>query len=118
MAHGAESTHTDERLTRLVEIERRLEARVQQAEVSALARVEAARDEVRATAGCGLTDVEATGRDEEAIELALHASTVERIAAEAASHAARLSAVPDAELERLALRAVSLVLDAGEAGDP
>jgi multidrug resistance efflux pump len=118
MPHPHEATDTDERLARLLEIERRLEARVRDAEEQARARVDGARNAAQQAKPDDSALLEATARTEEDAELARHAAELARIAAEGAAHVARLSSIPGTTIERLALRAIATVLAKEEAGRP
>jgi len=104
MPHPHEATDTDERLARLLEIERRLEARVRDAEEQARARVDGARNAAQQAKPDDSALLEATARTEEDAELA--------------RHVARLSSIPGTTIERLALRAIATVLAKEEAGRP
>ena len=113
MPHRAEATPIDETLARLLDVERRLEARVRAAEELARARVAAAR-----AAGEDLPGRDAeldAARAEEEEERARHGAALEGIAAETAERVAHLSAVPESVVERLARGVVASVLQ-GDTG--
>lgn len=110
MAHPPEATRIDERLARLLEVERSLEARVRAAEAAATARVAEAREAARhAERG----DLETAARTEEKEDLDCHAAEQSQIAQESAARIARLSAVTDAVVDWLARRTVAAVLARG-----
>jgi hypothetical protein len=118
MADRPEPPHTDDRLARLLDVERRLETRVRQAEASAVARVAAAREAAQRAGQARGADFEANALAEEQDDLQRHAAALRDIATESAARIAHLSAITGADLERLALRAVAVVLSGEEATSP
>jgi len=108
----------DEGLTRLLEVERGLEARVRDAEAAARSRVDAARESARRVALERGSDFEAASRAEEKADLARHAATLREIGAERDARLALLASISGEALETLAQRAVELVLGEEEAASP
>ncbi len=100
----------DERLARLLEVERRLEARVRAAEDAGKARIAAAREQARRAEQERDAGLETAARAEEGVELERHAAELRKIATEAGARVARLAAVPQSEVDRLASLAVATVL--------
>ncbi len=118
MTHRPEATPTDETLARLLQVERQLEVRVQEAEKLAAAQIEAAREAARRTARDRGADVEAAARSEERADLERQAEDLRRIAADGLACVSRLSAVTESVVDRLARRAVASVLARQGAGRP
>jgi hypothetical protein len=118
MDHRSEGARVDEKLARLLEVERGLEARVREAEEAAAARVAAARKDALGVEGDRETDVEATARAEAAADVERNGVERRRIEEEGAARVALLAAVPGAVVDRLARRAVAAVLAREEAGRP
>jgi len=118
MTHRPEATPTDDGLEGLLQVERRLDALVQEAERRARARVDAAREAARRDEKERGDGVEAMARAEEAAELERHAEQLRQIAADGVARVGRLSAVAGSVVEQLALRAVAAVLARKEAGRP
>ena len=110
MSHRPQVTRIDDRLARLLEVERRLEARVRDAEEAARAQVSAAHERAHRAQEDHGAELDAATRAEENEDLGRHAAELRRIAEEGAACVARLSAVPDPEIDRLATRAVATVL--------
>lgn len=106
-------TRIDERLARLLEVERRVEARVRVAEEGARARVEAAREASSRAEAAGREALEAACALEEREDRARHAETMRRLAAEGEASLAGLSTPTRERVERLARRALALVVAAG-----
>ncbi len=100
----------DEGLTRLLEVERGLEARVREAEAAARSRIDAARESARRAAQERGGDSEALGRAEEKADLERHAAALREICAERDARLALLGGISGEALETLARRAVALVL--------
>jgi uncharacterized membrane protein YqiK len=107
MIHPPQAKPTDERLARLLQVERDLEARAKAAEVAARAEIAAAQERARRIELDGHADLEAQARAEETADLQAHAEQLRRIAEEGAARVAHLSAIPAEVVERLAVRAVS-----------
>jgi len=118
MTHRPESTPTDETLARLLQVERALELRVQEAEKAAEAQIAAAREAARRADSDRGADVEAAARSEEEADLEHQAEQLRRIAADGNARVGRLSAVPESVVDRLARRAVALLLQREGAGRP
>jgi hypothetical protein len=118
MDHPSAGERIDEKLARLLEVERGLEARVRETEVAAAARVAEAREAARGVERDRETDVEATARAEADVDIERGATERRRIAEEGAARVALLSTVPESVLDRLARRAVAAVLANGEAVHP
>jgi hypothetical protein len=106
---GATPAGVDGRLERLLDVEQQLEARVRGAEAEARGTVEAARAAAESADGEQRAEVEATALAEERADLERHAAELERIVHEGAARAAALRAVPDAEVLRLANKALAIV---------
>lgn len=118
MADRAEAPRVDERLTRLLEVERRLEARVRDAEAAARSGVEAARAAAAQVAHERGKDFDVQARSEEAADVERHAAALRDIAAERDARLALLAGISGERLEGLALRAVAIVLGEEEAPSP
>jgi hypothetical protein len=118
MADRPEGTHTDERLAHLLDVERRLEARVREAEAAARARVVAAQEAARRAGVERSAGFDSAARLEEEADLDRHAAALREIAQESAARVARLSAVTGDALERLAMQAVAVVLSVDDGGAP
>jgi len=104
---------TDARLENLLDVERRLEARVRDAEKAATERVAAAREEARRDGDdtrAALAD--AAARDERD-DLAAHATAIEQMDREADAYVARLAATPETVVERLARVAYARLIGGG-----
>lgn len=99
----------DDRLERLLEVERRLEARVHAAEAEARASVEAARAAAQEVDGADQADVEAAALAAERVDLERHTVEVARIVDEGAARVTALRAVSDADVLRLATKALAIV---------
>ena len=99
----------DDRLERLLEVERRLEARVHAAEAEARASVEAARAAAQTVDGADQADVEAAALAAERADLERHAGELARIVDEGGARVTALRAVSDAEILRLATKALAIV---------
>lgn len=99
----------DDRLERLLEVERRLEARVRAAEDEARTSVEAARAAAEHVDGADRADVEAAALAAERADLERHAEELARIVEAGAARVAALRAVSDADVLRLAVRALAIV---------
>jgi len=116
MAHHPEAEPVDERLARLLEVERRLEARVADAEGRATARVAAARDAAQRGKGARGAPLDEALRSEQAEELDRHEAELARIRQECASRVAHLAALPESFVDTLARRAVAGVVESGGEG--
>jgi len=113
MPHSGQDPPSDAGLESLLEIERRLEARVRAAEVSATERIAAAREATRRLDGELREAIEAEARDEEEATLRAHEDALRRVAAESEARIAVLAAVPEATVERLARRVLGAVIAGG-----
>jgi hypothetical protein len=118
MVDRPEGPHTDERLSRLLDVEHRIEARIRQAEAVAQARVAAAREASRRAGHERSADFDAAARAEAAADLERHAAALRAIQQESAASTERLASVTGDALERLARRAVAIVLDPQEGAPP
>jgi hypothetical protein len=118
MADRVEAPRMDEGLTRLLEVERGLEARVRDAEAAARSRIDAARESARRAAQQRGSDFEAVARAEEKADLERHAAALRDIGAERDARLALLAGISGETLETLARRAVAIVLGSEEAASP
>lgn len=103
-------TRIDERLARLLEVERRVEARVRAAEQEARARVATAQEAVRRAGDDGREALEAAWVLEDAQARACHAETMRRLETEGEASLVGLAAPSPERIERLARRALELVV--------
>ena len=111
--------HADEKLERLLDVERRLEQRVRDAEREARERVDEARAASDKAAADGRAQLEATAREEERADLERHAREVERIDASSVARVRALAELSDAYVDRLARGALArLAADGGEEAPP
>jgi membrane protein involved in colicin uptake len=110
-------TRIDERLARLLEVERRVEAQVRAAEQEARARVAAARAAVRRADDDGREALEAAWALEDAEARARHAETMRRLEAEGEASLAGLATPSPERIERLAWRALDLVVHSDTRSD-
>jgi hypothetical protein len=118
MVDRPEGTHTDERLARLLDVERRLESAAREAETAARSRVAAAREAAQRARLERSTGLESSARTEERLDLDHHAAALREIAQESAARVARLSAIAGDALEGLARHAVAVVLSTDAGGAP
>ena len=100
----------DDRLARLLEVERDLEARVREAESAARARVEAVRQAATLGSARRLAEIHEAAQEEERADGERHAAELANIEAEAAAELRRLSSLTDEIIERLALRVYAHVV--------
>lgn len=95
-------SETDANLTRLLDVERRLEERLRAAEVEATAQVEAARAALQRAAAEAEQLVEAEAARAEASARAEHQAALQVVEAGRTTARSRLAAVSGDELDRLA----------------
>jgi len=114
MSRPAQIPPTDARLESLLEVERRLEARVRAAETRATERVSAAREAVQRLDDEMRVALEEEARQEEQRDVEAHARELRSIGEQREAVVARLESVPDAVVERLAGVAYGRVIGGGE----
>jgi hypothetical protein len=100
----------DEKLTRLLEIERRLEDRLREAEREGRRRVESTRAAAEQVAAAGKTQLEQATREEERADLDAHARELGRLETEGAERVKRWAACADADVDRLAREALKMLI--------
>jgi len=115
MTHPSEGTRVDERLERLLQVERDLEARVRSADEAALAEVAAAREAAQRAERERGGSLEAAERADEEADLEQHAVKLRQITEESAARVARLAGTSESVVDELARRAVATVLGRGGA---
>jgi hypothetical protein len=108
----------DDRLTRLLDVERRLELRVQAAERDARERLEAVRAAAQRTSELRMAELQEAARQQEQADLDRHAAELARVEAEGAEHLRRLSSLSDETVERLAARVYARVIGRQGRGGP
>lgn len=113
MAQQSGPDPVDHRLAALLETEQRLEARYRDAESECRAKLEAARAGVLQAREAGLEAVEAAASAEAQADAAAHETALRAIAEERAGWLAKLSAVSDAQVDRLARKALERALATG-----
>lgn len=121
MIHRAargEGPPLDERLARLLEVERRIEARLREAEEGARRRVDEARAASGRAAEQAQSEIDAAARDEEQADLERHAAELLRVETESAARVRALSALPEAVVEGLARDVVAAVVAGGGTAPP
>ncbi len=101
----------DERLTTLLAIEQRLEARFREAEAEGQAQVDRARVALQQARDGGLRAVEALAAAEARAETTAHEVALRAIEAERNDALTKLSAITDAEVDRLARKALTRILE-------
>jgi hypothetical protein len=112
MPHASSPSPVDARLENLLEVERRLEARVRAAEEASAARVAAARTTAQQATDARRDALEAEAQEQERQDLEAHARELADAAHRSELAVQRLAAIPDAEVERLA-RAIYVQIIAG-----
>lgn len=115
---GAESQSSrgprvDATLGRLFDVERQIEDRLREAEREAAHRIEDARASSEQSVAESRSVLEAALREAEKEDLDRHAEALRRIERERQARLRALSSVPDAEVERLAREALTIVLEGG-----
>lgn len=115
MAHQPLPPPVDERLTTLLEIEQRLEARFKEAETEARTRVEVARAAVERARQAGLEELEAQAAAEARDDAAAHELALRRVEEERNAALTRLTTVSDEQVDALARRAVARAVGDGGA---
>ncbi|MDP1825448.1 MAG: hypothetical protein Q8L48_19475 [Archangium sp.] len=103
----------DERLAALLEVERGLEARVQQRDAAARAKVEAARALLRAALEGAAPELEDLARAEALADEAAHAQTLAAITREHRAALATFEQVSDERIDELARWALERAIDGG-----
>ncbi len=113
MRREAQEPTIDVGLERLLDAERSVERRIEEARRAAAARVAAARDDATRVAGEAGERLEAAVREEEKIDRERHAEEARRISTETQARVGALARVSDEALDRLARKLVARVVDAG-----
>lgn len=113
MPRHASAAPADANLEGLLDVERRLEARVREAEHRATARAQAAREAADRVDGERREVLERDALREEQEDLEVHARALADIAREADDTARRLDSASDAALDRAARAAYAALLDGG-----
>ena len=101
----------DERLGQLLDVERRLEASLREAEREAAASVEAARARAGHQAQAQSAALEDLARAEEEVELTAHRAVLEELRVAAQARCRALAAVDGARVEQLAHEALLFAID-------
>ena len=115
MAQPPAPERIDDRLTALLETEQRLEAKHREAESTSLRKLEAARAEVSRAKEAALAAVGATALEEELLDLAAHDAALRAVTEEHVGWLAKLSAVSDEQIDRLARKALARAFSTGGA---
>lgn len=115
MAQQPPPERIDERLTALLETEQRLETRFREAESVCRGRLEAAHAEVARAKDAALAAVGTAALEEERSDLAAHDAALRAVTEEHVGWLAKLSAVSDDEIDRLARKALARALATGGA---
>lgn len=100
----------DEGLTRLLEVERRLDGRIRDAEQEARRRVDAARATLARASAEQRAELESLARAEEQADLQAHAETLRRVETERAADLRALSDVSGARVDRIARDILALFI--------
>lgn len=111
MTHDADPGRIDDRLSRLLGVEERLEARVQEAERASRQAVAAAREQLAEAREKERAGFEATAQAEERADREAHHLELEAIARANAAELEALRSVSEDVVERLARRAVAEAID-------
>ncbi len=114
----SETARVDEGLGRLLEVERRLEARVRDAERRARDLVESARADSRRAADAARDALATAVHAEEQADRLRHDRELERIAAESAAAIEALASLSEASVDRLAQRVLDALLAPDEEAAP
>jgi hypothetical protein len=110
MTHKPPAPRIDERLERLLEVERQIERRIRAAEAAGRERVARAREVFERSDGHRAAALEKQAKEQERADLEAHAATLANIAAEADVRTRALDAVPDETVDRLARRALAIAI--------
>lgn len=116
MTHKHPTPRIDERLERLLEVERHIERRIQAAEGAARERAARAREAAARVDEERSAHLEREAARQEREELERHADELSRIAGEARARVAALEAVTEETVDALARRALARAI--GDGGGP
>ncbi|MFO0597986.1 MAG: hypothetical protein U0228_21975 [Myxococcaceae bacterium] len=108
----------DARLSSLLEFEQQLESRFRAAEVEAHAALEAARATLARARQEGLREAEGLAAEHDRAELATHQAALEAIEVERRAALARLEALEESAIDRLARRVLERVIAPPTGGAP
>ncbi|MDP3231843.1 MAG: hypothetical protein Q8S33_03215 [Myxococcales bacterium] len=113
MAQQPAPERIDDRLAALLETEQRLEARYREAESASRGKLEAAHAEVARARDAALAAVGTTALEEERSDLAAHDAALRAVTEEHVGWLAKLSAVSDEQIDRLARKALARAVATG-----
>jgi hypothetical protein len=114
MPHRSEATRIDARLARLLDVEQRLEARVRACEQGANARVAAARASAERAEAEARAEIEIAAANEAREEETKHEAAIHGLQDESRARVALLEDLADDAIDRLAQRAMDVLLGAAE----